>query len=70
MLIHRYFIPVILTISSLFVINNAEDETVPKNKRIDCFPEPGGDQQGCLNRNCIYDTTGVDPVRDLFLCIT
>jgi alpha-glucosidase (family GH31 glycosyl hydrolase) len=61
MIINLYFIRVILTISSLFVINNALNETVPRNQRIDCFPEPGVNEQGCRNRNCTYDTSGLDP---------
>ncbi len=31
-------------------------QSVDKTLRIDCFTEPGSNQQGCVSRGCIWDS--------------
>ena len=55
----RILVAVILILACLFDENQAQ--TVPPDRRVNCDPFPGGDQQRCLSRGCIYDTS-LDPV--------
>ncbi len=34
----------------------AKAQTVDRNRRIDCYPDPGANQQNCRSRGCIWDT--------------
>jgi hypothetical protein len=55
----RILVAVILILACLVDENQAQ--TVPQDRRVNCDPFPDGDQQRCLSRGCIYDTS-LDPV--------
>ena len=57
--IQRILVPVILILAC--IVNENQAQTVPPDRRVNCDPFPGGDQQRCLSRGCIYDTS-LDPV--------
>uniref|UniRef100_A0A914XFT1 P-type domain-containing protein n=1 Tax=Plectus sambesii TaxID=2011161 RepID=A0A914XFT1_9BILA len=41
---------------AVLLTGESRGQAVDKTLRIDCFPEPGSSQQGCISRGCIYDT--------------
>uniref|UniRef100_A0A914EBC2 P-type domain-containing protein n=1 Tax=Acrobeloides nanus TaxID=290746 RepID=A0A914EBC2_9BILA len=54
----RILVAVILILACKVDENQAQ--TVPPDRRVNCDPFPGGNQQRCLSRGCIYDTS-LDP---------